>query len=130
MAKILVIEDNISLGQLYASTLRMANSNYEIRLACTGEDGVEQALQDPPDLVILDLMLPGISGEEVAHILKEVGIIPDTPLIIASALGEVAQVFAQSLNAAACLAKPFHVNLMLSTVQRTLAASERTSSST
>ena len=117
MAKILVIEDHDLLRQLYGSAL--SEEKHEVMLACSGEGGVALALRERPDLVIMDLMLPGISGAEVAEQLRQSGVLPQTPLIIATSLGKEARSLADSLNAA-LLPKPFHLNQMMSEVNRAL----------
>ena len=66
MAKILVIEDLAPLRALYQIVL--SRLNHEVTLAPTGEEGVEAASRLRPDLVILDLVLPGISGTETARV--------------------------------------------------------------
>jgi two-component system phosphate regulon response regulator PhoB len=118
MAKILIIEDQKLLCQLYGSVLSKAR--HDVVLTFTGEEGVAEALRDRPDLVIMDLKLPGISGYEVARQLRESGILPTTPLIIATALGEEAQPIAQFFNATALLPKPFHIDSMMAAVQEAL----------
>ena len=120
MAHILIIEDQEPLGILYQSVLR--KFNHETTFTTTGEAGIEAALRDRPDLVILDLMLPGIPGVEVARRLLESGIFPEVPLIITTALDELeAQTIADSLNATAVLNKPFNIDSILSTVNGALA---------
>ena len=117
MAHILIIEDQEPLRVLYQSVLR--KYNHETTFTTTGEAGIEAALRDKPDLVILDLLLPGIPGIEVARRLQESGILPDVPLIITTALD--AQSIADSLNATAVLSKPFNIESILSTVNGALA---------
>jgi two-component system, OmpR family, phosphate regulon response regulator PhoB len=119
MAKILIVEDQKLLCQLYGSVLSKAR--HDVVLTYTGEEAVEEALRDRPDLVIMDLKLPGISGVEVARKLLDSGILPAAPLIIATALGEEAQPIAQSFNAKALLPKPFHIDSMIAAVQQALA---------
>ncbi len=120
MAHILIIEDQEPLGVLYKSVLR--KYNHETTLTTTGEAGIEAALRDKPDLVILDLLLPGIPGIEVARRLQESGILPGVPLIITTALDQLdAQAIADSLNATAVLSKPFNIDSILSTVNGALA---------
>lgn len=122
MAKILIIEDQEPLSGLYRSVLRQFD--HETIFAATGEAGVEAALQDRPDLIILDLLLPKMSGTEVAQKLLESGILPGVPLIITTALDEMeAQAIADSLNAAAVLNKPFSISSILSTVNGALSSS-------
>ena len=119
MANILVIEDQEILGQLYKSVLRQFNHTAVV--AHTGEAGIEAALKQKPDLVILDLLLPGMPGVKVAEKLRESGILPDVPLIITTALGEMdAKAVAESLNAAAVLNKPFNISTILDTLSEVL----------
>ena len=120
MAHILIIEDQEPLGILYKSVLR--KYNHQTTFATTGEAGIEAALRERPDLVILDLPLPGMPGIEVARRLQESGILPGVPLIITTALDELdAQSIADSLNATAVLNKPFNIDSILSTVNGALA---------
>ena len=85
MARILIIEDTEPVCQLYSFFLQRADANHDLVLTYTGEDGIRAALENQPDLVILDLNLPGISGAEVAQKLEESGILTTAPLIIVSA---------------------------------------------
>lgn len=122
MSRILIIEDQESLCNLYKTVLR--KFNHEIVFATTGEAGLEAAASDRPDLIVLDLLLPNISGTEVAQKLGEMGILPDVPLIITTALDQVdAQSIAGSLDAAAVLNKPFSVTSMVDTLTSVLNAS-------
>ncbi len=124
MAHILIIEDQEPLGVLYKSVLR--KYNHETTITTTGEAGIEAALRERPDLVILDLLLPGIPGVEVARRLQESGILPGVPLIITTALDEIdAQSIADSLNATAVLNKPFNIDSILSTVNGALATANQ-----
>ncbi len=119
MANILVIDDQPALCQLYRSVLGQFNHN--VVLAYTGQAGVDAALRLRPDLVVLDLLLPGMSGTEVARKLREGGILPATPLIITTGLWhQDAQRIARSLGATAVVNKPFAIGSMLTTVQAAL----------
>ena len=121
MANILIIEDHRFMGELYRSALHYNDAHHKITLACNGEDGISEALRECPDLVILDLVLPGMSGVEVAHKLEDMGILPSTPLIIATALPvEEAQDIAELCNATALLIKPFKISLMRDSIQSAL----------
>ncbi len=117
MLKILIIEDEKPVCQVYSAGLRQADPRLEVVLAYNGEEGIEAALRERPDLVILDLTLPGISGTEVAQRLQEAGILPEVPLIIVSGLDQEAQVIAQSLGATAFLVKPFELSALVSAVE-------------
>ena len=121
MAKILIIEDQEPLRNLYRSVLRQLN--HETVFVTTGEAGIETALREHPDLIILDLLLPGMTGAEVAQRLRELGVLPNVPLIITTALSEVdAHSIAQSLNAAAVLNKPFSLDSIFHSINSALNA--------
>ncbi|HEU0020712.1 MAG TPA: response regulator [Dehalococcoidia bacterium] len=121
MSRILVIEDQKLLAQLYRSAL--ATAKHKVVLAYTGEDGVAEALREKPDLVILDLSLPGISGAEVADALHKLGFLPRTPLIIATTPSDDAYLIADLYTAAALLPKPFKISTLLSEVEAALSIS-------
>jgi DNA-binding response OmpR family regulator len=124
MARILIIEDQEPLSGLYKSVLRQFN--HETIFASTGEAGVAIAMQEAPDLIILDLLLPSMSGTEVAQKLRESGILPEVPLIITTALDEMdAQSIGDSLHADAILHKPFSLSSMVNTVSSVLNATSR-----
>ncbi|MER7842455.1 response regulator transcription factor [Kitasatospora sp. NPDC096077] len=83
MPRVLLIEDDDSVREALALGLR--RQGHEVRTAATGEEGLERARQEPPELVVLDLMLPGIDGFEVCRQLRRSG---PTPVIMLTALGD------------------------------------------
>jgi two-component system phosphate regulon response regulator PhoB len=93
---ILVIEDES--GLLMALKERL-EEDFNVIVSQTGEEGLEQIKASLPDLVLLDLMLPGISGEEVLKNIKEKSRTKDLPVIILSAKGDDATV----INCLNCL---------------------------
>lgn len=124
MARILIIEDQEPLSGLYKSVLRQFN--HETVFASSGEAGVAAALEERPDLIILDLLLPNMNGTEVVQKLRESGILPEVPLIITTALDEMdTRTIAASVYADAMLHKPFSVSSIVSTVSSLLNATER-----
>jgi len=66
---ILVVEDNERNLKLLRDVLEYAG--YQVRAAQTAEDGISSAISDPPDLVLMDLQLPGIDGFEALRLLRE-----------------------------------------------------------
>lgn len=68
MRKILIIEDENFISELYARALRKAG--YEVTVMISGTDGLTAALTDNFDLILLDLLVPGLSGIEALHKLR------------------------------------------------------------
>ena len=83
MSSILLVEDN----RAYAETLKnnLEREGYEVTVAATGLAGLEAAKTNPPDLIILDLMLPAMNGFTVLQRLRDEG--HETPVLIMTALG-------------------------------------------
>jgi two-component system KDP operon response regulator KdpE len=83
VSTILLVEDN----RAYAETLKsnLEREGYEVTVAATGLAGLEAAKKDPPDLMILDLMLPAMNGFTVLQRLRDEG--HETPVLIMTALG-------------------------------------------
>jgi DNA-binding response OmpR family regulator len=126
MAKILIIEDQAPLCSLYKTVL--SKFDHQIVFATTGETGLQAAAADRPDLILLDLFLPDMSGSEVAQKLRDSGFLPEVPLIITTALDEAsAQHIAADVGAAAILNKPFSVAELVESMTRVLNASPQKS---
>lgn len=86
MAKILLIEDDKFLRELIIQ--KLGKEGYDVVEAAEGEVGVEKMTAEKPDLVLLDLILPGIDGFEVLRRIKEKPEVAATPIIILSNLGQ------------------------------------------
>ncbi len=84
--KVLVIEDDKFLRELINRKLQ--SKNFETVLAIDGETGLDLITKETPDIVLLDLILPGINGFEVLTKVKENEKIKDIPVIILSNLGQ------------------------------------------
>ena len=82
--RILVIEDNALNLKLVRDVLEHAG--YDVGSATTGELGVEAAATEPPDLVLLDLQLPGIDGHETLRRLREEVLPAGVPVVAVTAL--------------------------------------------
>ena len=123
MARILVIEDEQDLADLLAYNL--GTQGHEVLLASTGAAAIAKAREQPPELILLDLMLPDISGEEVALQLRNWPQTRRTPIIIVTARGEEAQrVRGLELGADDYVVKPFSVKELLLRVKAVLRRSE------
>ena len=81
--KILIIEDDISTSQFLSYT--MEHEGYQAIIALDGIDGLKKALAEKPDLIILDIMLPGLDGFELCHRLRAYAPAADIPVLMLSA---------------------------------------------
>jgi DNA-binding response OmpR family regulator len=86
MAKILIVEDDKFLRELIAKKLK--NEGFDVVEAVNGEEGLKKIKEERPDLVLLDLILPGIDGFEVLARVKEDPNLAQIPVIILSNLGQ------------------------------------------
>jgi len=107
--RVLLIEDEPEIRQFMRVSLKA--SDYIVQEAATGRDGVLQCRSQPPDVIVLDLGLPDISGFEVIQELRGWSTVP---IVIVSARGqEVDKVAALDAGADDYLTKPFGVNELL-----------------
>jgi len=84
--KILIVEDDRFLRELVVK--KLVNEGYDALEAVDGEQGLQKTKEEKPDLVLLDLILPGIDGFEVLALKKDDPSISGTPVIILSNLGQ------------------------------------------
>lgn len=80
--RILLIEDDPSLAEMYR--LKLAVEGHEVRIAVDGEDGLNTALEHPPDLLLLDIRLPGIDGLTLLAELRRDPRCAELPVIVLS----------------------------------------------
>ena len=101
--RVLIVEDDPNVAEVVGRYL--AREGYEVDTEADGLRGLEHALADPPDLVVLDLMLPSLSGLEVCRRLRAVA---PVPVIMLTARGEeVDRIAGLELGADDYVAKPF-----------------------
>lgn len=106
MKKILVVDDDSDLRVFMSQTLDAMG--YKAILAGNGNEAVEKAISEKPDLVLLDVELPDIDGPQIARILRADPVTKDIPIIAVSA--EFGSWVRQSCLSAGCndfIAKPF-----------------------
>ncbi len=116
MAKIFIVEDEQELAELVRDYLVQAN--YEVEIFNDGQSGLQAALQDNPDLVILDLMLPRMDGLSVCRKLREVS---EVPIIMVTALTEeIDRLLGLKLGADDYVCKPFSPKELVARVQAVL----------
>jgi two-component system response regulator MtrA len=117
MTRVLVVEDNANLA--FGLTRSLESEGYEVEAAEDGVRGFELARSTSPDLVVLDLMLPGMDGYTILKKLRAEG--KDVPVLILTARGEEAdKVFGFRLGADDYVTKPFSLSELLARVQAIL----------
>lgn len=106
MPKILVAEDEKDIRELIGFTLRFAG--LDVELAANGTEAIERALQLQPDLIILDVRMPKMTGYEVCRQLKDNPATSDIPVVFLSAKGQETEI-EQGLASGALeyIVKPF-----------------------
>ena len=125
MSRILIIEDEESIAELEKDYLEL--SGFEVEIENDGADGLEKALGEDFDLIILDLMLPGIDGFEICKRFREK---KNTPIIMVSAKKEdIDKIRGLGLGADDYITKPFSPSEMVARVKAHMARYERLISS-
>jgi len=120
--KILIIEDEEDLVK--GLKLNLADEEYDVDWASSGSEGLRKALQETPDLIILDIMLPEKNGLEVCRELRQKNI--GIPIIMLTAKGEeIDKVVGLEIGADDYITKPFSVRELLARVKAHLRRADR-----
>ncbi|MCA1570563.1 MAG: response regulator transcription factor [Chloroflexi bacterium] len=115
--RLLLVEDDLTLRQ--ALSFNLTREGYDVTSAADGESALETARSERLDLILLDVMLPGMSGVEVLRVLRREGV--TTPIIILSAKGdEIDRVVGLKLGADDYVAKPFSRPELLARIEAVL----------
>ncbi len=117
--RILIIEDDKDIRELMEYNL--SRDGFEPSGAESGEEGLETVSREAPDLIVLDLMLPGIDGFEVCRRLKKSEKTAHVPIVIVSAKGEEADIVTGlELGADDYITKPFSPKVLVARVRAVL----------
>ena len=116
--KVLIVEDDEDLHVLYGLYLR--GQSYQILQAYNGREALEIVQREKPDLIILDMIMPVMDGEEFIQKLrfekKETGI----PVIIASVNDKIPPALIEKTKVRSVLKKPFAIETLLGEIERAL----------
>ncbi len=122
--KILIVDDDNNIAELIA--LYLTKEFFDTRIVGDGEEAVRQFVEYEPNLVLLDLMLPGIDGYEVCREIRKTS---NTPIIMLSAKGEIFdKVLGLELGADDYMMKPFDSKELVARVKAVLRRVRETSS--
>ena len=120
MAKILIVDDSPTILQVVSSALQ--EHGYDVIMAANGEEGLRKAIEGRPDLVLLDVMMPGLNGYEVIRKLRQVS---QVPVIMVTAKEEKYLGGLFSLERiSGWVEKPFEITQLLEKVTATLGATK------
>ena len=121
MSKILIVEDEVTIADLEKDYLEL--SGFSVEVANDGEVGLEKALSEEFDLLILDLMLPGVDGFEIC---RQVRANQNTPIIMVSAKkDDIDKIRGLGLGADDYMTKPFSPSELVARVKAHLSRYER-----
>lgn len=121
MSRILIVEDEIAIAELERDYLEL--SGFEVEVASDGEEGLQKAINEEFDLIILDLMLPKVDGFEICRQVREE---KNIPIIMVSAKKEdVDKIRGLGLGADDYMTKPFSPSELVARVKAHMARYER-----
>lgn len=121
MSRILIVEDEVSIAELERDYLEL--SGFEVEIETNGESGLNRALKEDFNLIILDLMLPGIDGFDICKKIREQ---KNTPIIMVSAKkDDIDKIRGLGLGADDYMTKPFSPSELVARVKAHMARYER-----
>ncbi|MBL4712499.1 MAG: twitching motility response regulator PilH [Gammaproteobacteria bacterium] len=120
MAKVLIVDD--SPTEVHVLTNMLSKNGYEVVVAASGEDGIEVAVSEMPDLILMDVVMPGMNGFQATRQLSKNTITASIPVIMVTTKDqETDKVWAMRQGAKDYIVKPVqeqalieHVNMVLS----------------
>lgn len=118
MAKILIVDDEPKV--INAIIKLLVTYEYEVISACNGRDALQKAKEDKPDLILLDILMPGMNGSAVAAALKKDIDTQDIPVIFLTCLATGIQTGKDELKANVFVAKSFEPEELLAMINKTL----------
>lgn len=122
--KILIVEDEEDILELIKYNL--AKEGYQVSTAMTGEEAVKMARKVVPDLILLDIMLPGMDGLEVCRLLKHEATTMKVPIIMLTAKGEESDIVTGlEIGADDYMTKPFSPKIVIARVRNIIRRKRR-----
>ena len=116
---ILVVDDSPTICKLVE--LSLTKAGFRVETSRTGEGGIEAAQAHPPDLILLDFLLPDLKGDDVCRAISANITLAQVPVIVMSAKGEdIGECFAVMSNVKNIISKPFSPEALLAVVSHTL----------
>ena len=125
-SKILVVDDEEDILELLRFNL--SHEGFQVSCAVSGEEALKKVKIEPPDLILLDLMLPGLDGLEVARVLKSQASTKEIPIVMLTAKGEEADIVkGLEVGADDYITKPFSRKVLTARIKAVLRRQESAS---
>ena len=123
MARILIAEDNAEIRALVSSIL--VEEGHKVSVAQNGQQGLEMLMEDPPDILVLDIMMPQMDGYSVLKELKSSGVKDQMKILILTAkTSESDWVRGYKLGADSYLTKPFDTDELINAIEDLLSSTK------
>ncbi len=113
-AVVLVVEDDSALREFLCTALA---DEFEVECAVSGEEAIELAQRTRPDVVLLDVMLPGVNGLDVVRRIRSDPALSGIPVLVMTAFSEIEAGEAEAAGADRFLAKPFDLHELKAAVK-------------
>ena len=121
---ILVVDDEPNIVRTISDRLKM--SGYHVIAATDGQEAIERALQEKPDLILLDVLMPRLDGHAALERLRQMEETRSTPVIMLTALDQTQHVArASSMGVADYVVKPFDLVVLLQKVKSALSGGKK-----
>ena len=115
--RILIVDDEPDFVEMVQ--MRLEANNYEVLAAHDGKEGLAKAESEKPDLMLLDVMMPGMDGFQVLRRVRKSPALKDLPVVMLTAKGETKSIFkAQDMGITDYLIKPLDSQDLLDTMRR------------
>jgi len=114
--KVLVVDDESNIADL--AKIKLTSGGFDVDTANSGEEALEKVAIDPPDVVVLDVMMPGMDGREVARRLKGDPETKHIPILMLTALGVGEQAVPGAVNIDEYYTKPFEGAKLIKLVRK------------
>lgn len=121
--RILVVDDEVNITQILQFSI--GADGFEVLTAQNGEEAIEKARREQPDLIILDIMMPKIDGYEACRILKANPLTRHIPVVLLTAKGrEIDKRLGYEVGATDYIVKPFSPNKLIERIHRLLSCAK------
>ena len=122
--KILVVDDEVNITQILEFSI--GAEGFEVISAQNGEEAIEKARREQPDLIILDIMMPKIDGYEACRILKANPLTKNIPVVLLTAKGrDIDKRLGMEVGATDYIVKPFSPNRLVERIHQLLSCPKK-----